>query len=232
MKNLNKITIFNIIFLAVILIADACYLFINTSEYITKTIASATFVVGGLVNFIYVLKHHSTHSDCKNFKWFMMLGLVFACAGDLFLIDFFVLGVAFFALGHVFYFISFCHVEKFSVKDLIFGGILFVACALIILLYKKFDFEGMKFLILIYALIISLMVGKTISNFVKNHNTKNLILLIGSVLFFLSDFFLLFRLFARMGRLGSILCLIFYYPAQFVLAWSILTTSKCKIKEQ
>lgn len=230
MKKLNAITIFNIAFLVCCLISDFCYLFIDASEYITKTIASSVFVIGGLVNLIYVLKNQYYYSEHKNFKWFMMIGLVFACMGDLFLIDFFELGVIFFALGHVFYFISFCFVEKFKWKDLIYGGLLFVACALVIFLYKGFEFNGMRPLILIYALIISLMVGKTISNFIGNRTINNLILLVGSSMFFLSDLFLLFRLFASWGRIGSILCLVFYYPAQFVLALTILLVSKSNVK--
>ena len=155
-----------------------------------------------------------------------MFGLIFACMGDIFLIDLFVLGVAFFALGHVFYFLSFCFVSPFKLKDVLFGLAIFIPSLLLILLYKGFNFNGMKFLIIIYALIISLMVGKTISNFIAAKNNKNLLLVVGSVMFFLSDFFLLFRMFAEWGRLGSILCLIFYYPAQFLLAWSINIVSK------
>ena len=230
-KNLNFIEVFNIIFLIAIVISDICYLFINTSEYITKTIASSIFVLGGLINLIYVLKNKKSYSSSPNFKWWMMLGLVSACLGDILLIDYFILGVIFFALGHVLFFISFCMIEKFKLKDIFYGGSLFIVCALIILLYKGFDFEGMKFLILIYALIISLMVGKSVSNFTSLKSTKNLIVAIGTILFFLSDFFLLFRLFAGMGRIGSILCLIFYYPAEFVLAYSIYVVSKEKNHE-
>lgn len=230
MEKPTKITIFNIIFLICALVSDFCYLFIDTSEYITKTIASAVFVIGGLVNLIYVVKNKNSYTEHTKFKWWMMTGLIFACMGDLFLIDFFIVGVIFFALGHVFYFISFCQVEKFKLKDLLYGGALFVLCALLILLYKGFAFDGMKYLILIYALIISFMVGKTVSNYVTHNNFKNLILVIGSIMFFLSDLFLLFRLFASWGRIGSILCLIFYYPAQFVLASSISLVSKSNIK--
>jgi len=230
MKNLQKIDIFNIVFLICSIISDACYLFVPASEYITKTIASMVFVIGGLVNLIYVIKNKNNYAQHPKFKWFMMIGLVFACMGDLFLIDIFVLGVAFFALGHVFYFMSFCFVQPFKLKDIIYGLLIFIPSLLLILLYKGFNFEGMKFLIIIYALIISLMLGKSLQNFISNRTFYNIIVFIGATMFFLSDFFLLFRLFAGMGRVGSILCLIFYYPAQFVLASSITVVSKSKIK--
>ena len=102
MKTVNKIDIFNLCFFVFMLVADACYLFVPASEYITKTIASVAFIIGGTINLIYALKHTQSHNENKNFKWWMLVGLVFACMGDIFLIDFFVLGVAFFALGHVF----------------------------------------------------------------------------------------------------------------------------------
>jgi len=231
MKNLRGINLFNIIFCITMIISDACYLFVPTSEYITKTIASGVFVVGGLINLIYVLKNNSTHGEHKNFKWWMMTGLVFACMGDLFLIDFFVLGVLFFALGHVFYFISFLSINKFCLRDLYCGIAIFLPSALLILLYRGFDFEGLQAVILIYALIISFMMGKAISNFIFAQNNKNLLVMLGTIAFFISDFVLMFRLFAGWGRIGSILCLTFYYPAQFLLAWSISIVSKNNKKE-
>ena len=231
MKNLKGINLFNLIFFACCIVSDACYLFVPASEYITKTIASMVFVVGGAINLIYVLKHAEHYTCHPKFKWFMMLGLIFACMGDLFLIDLFELGVIFFALGHVFYFISFCGVQNFNLKDLLYGALVFIPSALLILLYKGFDFNGMKALIIIYALIISFMVGKTISNHISIRSTKSLLLLFGSVMFFVSDLMLLFRLFAGLGRFASILCLTFYYPAQFLLAWSIEVVSKKTAKE-
>lgn len=226
MKKLTSIQIFNICFLVFMLIADACYLFIPASEYITKTIPSVGFVLGGVVNLLYVLKNKGNFMSHTGYKWWMLVGLIFACLGDIFLIDFFTLGVIFFALGHIFFFVSFCHIEKFRLIDLAYSGALAAICAAIIFFYDGFVFDGMMPLILVYAIIISFMVGKTISNYFYNKSKFNLIVAIGSIMFFLSDFFLLFRLFAGWGRIGSILCLIFYYPAEFVLAYSIIPVSK------
>ena len=226
MKKISKISLFNIVFLILTIISDLCYMFINTSEYITKTIASLIFVIGGMVNLIYVLKNKENYASFPLFKWFMMIGLIFACMGDLFLIDIFEAGVIFFALGHVFYFISFLFIQKFKLKDLICCLSLSVISALIILLYKGFEFNGLLPLILVYAIVISFMVGKAVSNFIEIKTKENLLVSIGTIMFFLSDLFLLFRLFANFGRIGSVLCLIFYYPAQFLLAFSILKVSK------
>ena len=58
----------------------------------------------------------------------------------------------------------------------------------------------------------------------KEKSTLNLIILIGSVLFFLSDFMLLFNVFSSVSAVFGILCLALYYPAEFLLAHSILHT--------
>ena len=86
--------------------------------------------------------------------------------------------------------------------------------------------------IILYALIISCMMGKTISNLIREKSKKNLLLVIGSVLFTLSDLVLLFRLFAGAPRIFSILCVALYYPAEFFLAYSISYLSKSETKEQ
>lgn len=231
MKNFKKIDFFNLIFFIFMLVADACYLFVPTSEYITKTIASGTFVLGGLINLVYAQSHPLTHSENKNFKWWMLVGLIFACMGDIFLIDFFIIGVAFFALGHVFYFISFVSIDKITLRDLLISISIFLPSAILILFNQGFNFKGMQAIILIYALVISFMMGKAISNYTKYKTRPNLIVMLGSMAFFISDFILMFRLFANWGRVGSILCLAFYYPAQFLLAWSIEKISQKQITE-
>lgn len=227
-KKLSGIGIFNIVFFAVILVLDLIYMNAsqNVSEYITKGAVTGAFVVCGIVNLIYVIKHKESHSYKPLFKYLMMLGLFFAALGDMFLIDVFILGVAFFALGHIFYVLSFINIAKFNWLDIIVSLIIFIPACLLILLYKKFDFDGMKFLIVVYALILSVMMAKTISNLIRDPSKKNFVLVLGSVLFFLSDLMLLFRLFASAPVIMSHLCVIFYYPAQFILAYSITYVSK------
>ena len=235
MKKLQQLDIINIIFFCAILVLDLLYMNISTktvSEYITKGAATGAFVVCGIVNLIYTLKNKKNYSYRPTFKYFMMLGLFFAALGDIFLIDIFVLGVAFFALGHVFYLIAFFSIIKPNCLDAIVGAIIFIPALLLILLYKKFDFNGMKVLIIIYALILSTMTAKTISNLIRDPNKKNILLVLGAALFFLSDLMLLFRLFASAPVLMSHLCVIFYYPAQFVLAWAISYVSKTETISQ
>lgn len=45
--------------------------------------------------------------------------------------------------------------------------------------------------------------------------------MLGSLLFFLSDLMLLFNVFGDVSRIFDIMCLVFYYPAEVLLAISI-----------
>lgn len=156
----------------------------------------------------------------------MVVGLVVAMVADVVLNLHFITGAALFALGHIFYFASYCVLQKFRWQDIIYGAVIFVPSVLFITLAPMFDFGGvlMEIVCVIYAIIISCMVGKAISNFVKVKNLTNLILMLGSIFFFISDLMLLLNVFGNLPRVVDILCLATYYPAQIALAVSILNS--------
>ena len=158
----------------------------------------------------------------------MLVGLFFAMLGDIVLDikGMFIFGALLFAVGHVFYFISYCQLISFKWKDLIYGACIFVPATLLITLAPFFDFGGilMELVCVFYAVIISCMVGKSISNYVADRKLLHLLLLIGSLLFFFSDLMLLLNVFGDMPKVIMFLCLVTYYPAECVLACSI---SKC-----
>ena len=72
----------------------------------------------------------------------------------------------------------------------------------------------------VYAVIISFMVGKAISNLVNENNFVNRIIGIGSILFLISDLMLMLHVFGNISGAND-LCLATYYPAQFLLAFSL-----------
>ena len=64
------------------------------------------------------------------------------------------------------------------------------------------------------------MVGKAISNLLEEKNATNITIVVGSILFIISDLMLM------LDKFGSIpgtnyLCLGTYYPGQFILAFSL-----------
>lgn len=194
-----------------------------------KSITSALFVVIGIINLIYAVLNKLDRESLK-FPILMLTGLTFAMLGDVILEVEFIVGAALFAVGHVFFFVSYMMIEKFKWTDLIYGSCILIPSVLLITLAPIFDFGGilMEIVVFIYAMVISCMVGKAVANFVRVRGKTNLIILIGCVLFFVSDFTLLFNVFSTLPYFG-VICLATYYPAETLLGFSVFmfVSAKC-----
>lgn len=225
-KKLNAYNITYLILIGLTLIGDTFYILTGCADVINigsnvwiKALASLSFVAIGIVSLIFVLKNGLN----KKFTIVMSIGLTIAMIGDILLDIIFIVGAIFFALGHVAFFIAYCFLHPFKWKDLIIGGTIAIASVLVVLLVPIFTLDGIMLpLILCYATIISLMLGKAISNFIQDKSISNLLILLGSALFFFSDLMLLFYHFStiNIGATFCILCLITYYPAEILLALS------------
>jgi len=218
----KQINLINIFLIMLIIIGDIFYMIYNDSLLI-KSITSSLFVLLGIINLIFALKNNIQN---KRFAIIMLIGLVFAMLGDIVLEIHFILGAVLFAVGHIFYFIAYCNLTRFKWKDLIYGAVIFVPVTMFIIFAPIFDFGGilMEIVCIVYALIISCMVGKSIANYICKKSTLTLIVMIGSILFMISDFMLLLNVFADLPRIFGILCLATYYPAECILAYSIIKT--------
>jgi len=214
----KTINILNICLILAILAGDVCYIIFGGLWL--KSITSAGFVLLGAVNLIYALKNKNNN---KPFLFVMLFGLIFGMAGDIVLNLHFMAGAIVFAVGHVFYIVAYSLLNKIHWKDLIPSALIFIPSVLVITLLPIFDFGGvvMELVCVFYALIISCMVGKAVANLIKERSLFNLIIMIGSCLFFFSDLMLLLDVFAGLGSVVGILCLATYYPAQILLAFSL-----------
>ena len=130
-----------------------------------------------------------------------------------------------FALGHVFYVGGYFALEKFKVLDLIIGlGLGLLTGGFVLLCpYLSFAAPVLKIACFAYALILSFMVGKTVSNFISKHNTINLLLMIGAILFLISDLCLLICWFwyVKVPRAFNYTCMAVYYPSNLIFAYTI-----------
>ena len=85
---------------------------------------------------------------------------------------------------------------------------------------------------MIYALIISLMLGKAAGNFIHEKSISAGIIAFASLLFFFSDLMLVFDWFIGLWSWTDNACMGTYYPALCLLAFSmlskIITNSKGK----
>ena len=212
---------FNLIMTALIVIGDVLYMFVFPNLYMKGT-ASLMFVICAFVNCIVLFKKYN--KKAKKYAIFMLIGVFFAMLGDILLGIDFVIGAGLFAVGHIFYFISFMFLQKYSIKDLILWLALIGISLMVILLPTIFNFKGMLPLIIAYAVIICGMLSKALSNFIFNKKYNNLqlgLILLGAFMFFFSDMMLMFYNFGFYAKVFDILCLSFYYPAQAVLATSV-----------
>lgn len=211
--------ILNLLFAVLVIVSDMLYATV-LRELWMKGVASAFFFIMGITNLIFTLKSNSPH---KKFSIIMTCGLFVTMLADIILNLQFMLGAIVFAIGHICYIFAYLQIKKFEIKDIIAPICIFIPSTLIITLTPIFDFGGilMEIICIIYALIISLMVGKSIANTIKHNTLSNLFITIGSILFFISDFMLLFDQFADVPAIFGILCLATYYPAQAILAYSM-----------
>ncbi len=219
----KSVLITNLILILAVLVGDVFYI-LNGSIWV-KGLTSLGFVAIGIVNFIYLLKNKPND---KRFAIFMLAGLAFSMLGDIFLEIIFILGAGLFAVGHVFYFVAYCFLVKPRWLDLIISACIAVPSILVITLVPVFNFGGilMQMVCIVYALVISCMVGKAVGNYIKFKSLFALIIMIGSILFFFSDLMLLFNVFADVSRVFGVLCLATYYPAQILLGVSLLFCKK------
>jgi len=217
-KNFNLI---NFILAVAVIVGDVFY--IISDNFWIKAITSMGFVLIGVFSLIYAFRNNTEN---KKFCVTMLIGLFFAMLGDIVLEIHFISGAILFAIGHVFYFVAYCFITAFRWTDLVAGAIIFIPSTLFILIAPIFDFGGvlMQIICVVYAIIISCMVGKSITNYIRNKNILTLILMIGSILFFFSDLMLLINVFSNVSGIFGILCLATYYPAEILLAYSLMLT--------
>ncbi len=224
MAKCKKLTIAaNLILILWICVGSVFYL--KQYDIVLKSLLSAGFALMGIINMIYAL---STGSKNKKYHVSMALALVLACVGDVVLHFDFVAGAATFALGHLGFFFAYCMLKKISATDICIGLAVFAAAGGYILLSPALSFPDgiIKFLCLAYALIISLMVGKSAGNLKKERTRLTLLAFAGSFLFCFSDIMLMLDWFGNMGRIAGILCIAAYYPAEIILAVSSLAASE------
>ncbi len=217
---IKQLAIINLLIAIMVFIGNYFYQSLGFS-YPIKIVCSSGFAVMGIINMVYAYRH----IEDKKVMLYMMLGLVFAFLGDVAINPNFILGVIFFALGHVFFVVSYLLYKKLEKVDVLFSGTLGVFSIGFILMfpYILFDVEVLKYVVLAYAAIISVMVGKSIGNALKDKTMFTGMIAVGSVLFFISDMMLLLAWFSTIeGRWTSNVCMAAYYPALCMLAGAMV----------
>lgn len=216
-KKYVRLLTVNLALMAAVFVGN--YFFLTVGGLAVKAVTGAGFVGMGLVNLFCVLVEKSRRAG---FHATLAAGLVLAFAGDVLIVFDFVAGAALFAAGHICFFVSFWVLDRPRLLDLaVSGGICLAgACFLLFAPILRFSQGYIRAVCLVYALILSLMVGKAIGNFARRRSPITAVILVGSILFFFSDLMLVFDWFSNAGRMAGLLCMGTYYPAECLLAFS------------
>lgn len=221
---IKQLAVINVVITIAVFIGNYFYQSLGFS-YPIKIMCSSGFAIMGMVNMLYAHKR----LENKKVMIYMTLGLVFAFLGDVAINPNFILGVIFFALGHVFFVASYLTYKKLERIDVILSGALgaFSITFILVFPYILFEVEALKYVVLVYAAIISVMVGKSVGNALRDKSVFTAVIAVGSVLFFISDMMLLLAWFSTIeGRWTSNVCMAAYYPALCMLAGAIVIYMK------
>lgn len=202
----------------------------NGFDFTLKCICSGGFALLGIINLCYALV---TRQSNTGFYISMASGLLLAMLGDVLIGYDFIVGAATFALGHVCFIVAYCFLNKISAADLIISGILFFGAFLFLMFCPLLTFEIpiFKWVCVAYALIISLMLGKAIGNFLKRKSLLTGTVVTASALFFFSDLMLVFDWFIGLWNWTSEACMGTYYPALCLLAFAMyIKTASPKVR--
>lgn len=194
---------------------------LNGFDFTLKCICSGAFALLGLVNLCYAQKTRQTN---MRFYIGMAAGLVLAFLGDVLIGYDFIIGAATFALGHVCFVVAYCLIQRPKILDCIISGVLFSGGAGFLLFSPLLTFDQPIFRVVcvVYALIISTMLGKAVGNFIRERNVFTGTVAAASALFFFSDLMLVFDWFIGLWDWTDHACMGTYYPALCLLAFAMI----------
>ena len=193
----------------------------NGFNFMLKCICSGSFALLGLLNLIYAF---ITKADNRKFFIGMSAGLFLAFLGDVLIKYDFIFGAATFAFGHICFVAAYCFSKRMRKLEYIVSGVLFSGCLVFLMTCPLLHFEVPVFRIvcIVYALIISTMLGKAIGNYARERNITNGTIAFASTLFFFSDLMLVFDWFIGLWNWTDHACMGTYYPALCLLALSMI----------
>lgn len=235
--------IVSIILLALGMVAASVFITSKVINYslktiIFKTVASTFFVALGAYLFVYIPGHFL-------FKLFVLLGLIFGLLGDVFLGFKYItaktkklwilLGLFVFSFGHICY-IAGVFVEYYIPGNVLYLILPFITALVIGAIYMfvaskmgvKFGGSMLPFAIYYLFCLTTMVSSAFYMALLHKFNIINVILFfVGAVCFGVSDFMLTGAYFKKGQRSKTYMAVysIFYYIAQFMIAFSIFFLS-------
>ncbi len=198
-----------------------CLIYFERKESIkgllsVKPVLSSLFVVTA---FLQIQEYSMYHS-------LILSGLILSLIGDVCLIFFFhkkvfTAGLVAFLTGHGMYTIAFFRLGELGAISTLVGSFCIII-SIVIFMRLKSHLGNMRVPVLAYITIITAMVigAVSYSNQSANNFTARYLVLIGAILFYVSDIFVARHRFVRKEFRNRAIGLPLYYTAQFLFAFS------------
>ena len=172
--------------------------------------------------FVIILAFIQPTDGFTNYKILMIVALSFSLLGDIFLMlpnDKFVQGLASFLIAHLFFIVAFgLDFGPFLDFSYLLPSLIYGVVFLWILLPKT---GKLKPAVFVYAFILIVFLWQASGNFFYLANETSLYILLGAILFVISDSILAYSKFVRNYILSPSLIHLTYWGAQTLLALSI-----------
>ena len=213
--------IFTISYLiSLILLIRVTFLNHNKYRFLLKIFACSHFLGLGIVSVLI--------KEVSLLEYLLLIGLIFSFIGDIFLglknsiKTGFILGVSSFSIAQLYYLLYF-QMSYFSIIPFILSIVFMLIVYSYIRNNSKIEFPSKAYFLFIYIFLLSSTLFSSIENLIQYHNELNLILMLGCVLFFISDI-TLFHVYFLKEKVSmlKIIYLLFYHVAQLLIALFIL----------
>ncbi|SEB53745.1 Uncharacterized membrane protein YhhN [Tenacibaculum sp. MAR_2009_124] len=161
--------------------------------------------------------------------WFVS-GLFFSFWGDVFLLDkqnYFLFGLASFLMAHIIYIkITIGFLERHLTAKMISSAIPFVLLFVGVLYITYSNLGDLLIPVIVYGVTIAAFGAVTLLNYRQSKSTENLWLLLGSVLFVLSDSLIALNNFYNPSHLFSISIIVLYIIAQYFICRAMISKNQ------
>lgn len=214
----------NVALLAVGLVLNVFY-WRSGFAFPLKCACSAGFATLAVVNaaFAFALKRPN-----RRFYVAATFGLLCAALGDVLIAFDFVAGAAAFGVGHLALIVAFSFLKRFRRLDAVLSVAIFLFAAAFLNFFPGIAFAtpALKGVCVGYAAVISVMLGKATGNFAASRTVANGAFASGAFLFFFSDTMLALNVFVGRWAWTDAACLATYFPAVYLLAFSLYVKSQ------
>lgn len=205
-----------VLFAAVFILIKAEFANKRHQIYLIKPISTLLVITIALLSFL-----QPTYNIA--FTQFVLLSLLFSLGGDMALMfpknrKAFSLGLGLFLIAHIIYAVAFTLLGKLSIWAMLPFSLLLI-CGIGFYMLIRSKLGSMKGPVIAYIMIISVMVGSaaTVLGSPASNPVQGLMILIGALLFYISDLILAANRFWKPWKYNRI-SLAFYYSGQLLIA--------------